>query len=68
MIAAGRAPHTPVAMIESGWTPQQRTTTSTLAHAAADAVAAGVRSPAVIVIGAVVAVRDELLALGALLA
>ena len=68
LIAAGRAPHTPVAMIESGWTPQQRTTTSTLAHAAADAVAAGVRSPAVIVIGAVVAVRDELLALGALLA
>ncbi len=55
-------------MIESGWTPQQRTTTSTLAHAAADAVAAHVRSPAVIVIGAVVAVRDELLALGALLA
>lgn len=65
LIAAGRAPHTPVALIESGWTPAQRTTTTTLERAAADATAAGVRSPAVIVIGDVVAVRDELLALGA---
>ena len=64
LIAAGRAPQTPVALIESGWTPRQRTTTTTLERAAADAEAALVRSPAVIVIGEVVAVRDELLALG----
>lgn len=66
LIAAGRAPHTPVALIESGWTPRQRTTTTTLERAGADARAAGVKAPAVAVIGDVVGVRDELLALGAL--
>jgi uroporphyrin-III C-methyltransferase/precorrin-2 dehydrogenase/sirohydrochlorin ferrochelatase len=43
----------PVAIIENGHTPQQRTTRTTLADAVADAAAAGVRNPAVIVIGEV---------------
>ena len=43
----------PVAIIERGHTADQRTTRTTLARAVADASAAGVRNPAVIVIGAV---------------
>jgi uroporphyrin-III C-methyltransferase/precorrin-2 dehydrogenase/sirohydrochlorin ferrochelatase len=60
LIAAGRSPSTPVALVESGWTEGQRTTTTTLEHAAADAEAAGVRAPAVIVVGDVVRVREQL--------
>jgi uroporphyrin-III C-methyltransferase/precorrin-2 dehydrogenase/sirohydrochlorin ferrochelatase len=60
LIAAGRSPSTPVALVESGWTAGQRTTTTTLEHAAADAEAAGVRAPAVIVVGDVVRVREQL--------
>ena len=60
LVAAGRRPQTPVALIERGWTPQQRTTTTTLAEAARDAATAGVRPPAVVVVGEVVGVRDRL--------
>jgi uroporphyrin-III C-methyltransferase / precorrin-2 dehydrogenase / sirohydrochlorin ferrochelatase len=60
LIAAGRPADTPVALIESGWTPEQRTTTTTLANAATDAAAAGVRAPAVVVVGEVVALRQHL--------
>jgi uroporphyrin-III C-methyltransferase/precorrin-2 dehydrogenase/sirohydrochlorin ferrochelatase len=41
----------PVAIIENGHTPRQRTTRTTLARAHLDAAASDVRSPAVIVIG-----------------
>lgn len=44
----------PIAIIERGYTPEQRTTISTLATVVSDAALAGVRSPAVIVIGEVV--------------
>lgn len=60
LIAAGRAADTPVALVERGWTPEQRTTTTTLADAARDAVAAGVQAPAVVVVGQVVSLRDRL--------
>lgn len=60
LIAAGRPAITPVAIIESGWTPQQRTTRTTLADAAATAAARGVKAPAVIVVGEVVGVADEI--------
>ena len=60
LIAAGRPASTPVALVERGWTPQQRTTVSTLERAAEDAARAGVRAPAVVVVGEVVAVRDRL--------
>ena len=60
LIASGRDPRTPVAIIESGWTPQQRTTVTSLEAAAGDAQRVGVRAPAVIVVGDVVGVREEL--------
>jgi uroporphyrin-III C-methyltransferase/precorrin-2 dehydrogenase/sirohydrochlorin ferrochelatase len=60
LIAAGRPSDTPVALVERGWTPEQRTTTTTLVNAARDAAAAGVRAPAVVVVGQVVSLRDRL--------
>jgi uroporphyrin-III C-methyltransferase/precorrin-2 dehydrogenase/sirohydrochlorin ferrochelatase len=60
LVRAGRPADTPVALVENGWTPQQRTTTTTLANAARDAVEAGVRAPAVVVVGEVVRLRDRL--------
>ena len=60
LIAAGRSPSTPVALVERGWTAEQRTTVTTLDRAAADAAAAGVRAPAVVVVGDVVSVREQL--------
>lgn len=60
LIAAGRSGSTPVALVERGWTAEQRTTVTTLERAAVDATAAGVRAPAVIVVGDVVSVRAEL--------
>lgn len=60
LIAAGRSASTPVALVERGWTAEQRTTVTTLDRAAADAAAAGVRAPAVIVVGDVVSVREQL--------
>ena len=60
LIRTGRRADTPVALIESGWTDAQRTTVTTLANAAADAEAAGVRAPAIVVVGDVVSVRDQL--------
>ncbi len=54
MIAAGRASDTPVAIVERGLLPGQRTTVGTLDEISARASLVGVRSPAVIVIGDVV--------------
>jgi uroporphyrin-III C-methyltransferase / precorrin-2 dehydrogenase / sirohydrochlorin ferrochelatase len=55
LLSAGRRPDTPVAIIEDGTMPTQRITRSTLDSVAADARAAGVRPPAVTVIGPVAA-------------
>ena len=55
LAAQGADPDLPVALVESGCTPQQRTTTATLATAAEVAARRGVRAPAVIVIGLVAA-------------
>ena len=60
LVASGRAPSTPVAIVERGWTPQQRTTVGTLADIADLADAREVASPAVVVVGDVVALRDRL--------
>lgn len=54
LIEFGRKPDTPVAVIERGLRDEQRETIGTLATIADKAVAAGVRPPAVIVIGGVV--------------
>jgi uroporphyrin-III C-methyltransferase/precorrin-2 dehydrogenase/sirohydrochlorin ferrochelatase len=53
-IAAGHDPETPVAVIESGWSDQQRVIVGTLATIADVAAAAGARPPAVTVVGDVV--------------
>ncbi len=50
-LAHGVAPERAVAIVESGLTPQQRTTRTTVGGAVADARAVGVRNPAVIVVG-----------------
>ena len=60
LVAAGRSPQTPVAVVERGWTPSQRTTVGTLASIAQVCRDRGVESPAVVVVGAVVALRELL--------
>ncbi len=60
LIGAGRDASTPVAVVERGWTPEQRTTVGTLATIADLAEERDVRSPAVVVVGDVVSLRDEL--------
>lgn len=54
LMAAGRVADSPVAIIERGFLPGQRTTVGTVNEIAARAEAVGVRSPAVIVVGDVV--------------
>ncbi|MEU5402944.1 uroporphyrinogen-III C-methyltransferase [Streptomyces sp. NPDC005963] len=58
LIAGGRDPHTPVALVQEGTTAAQRRVDATLATVAETVVAASVRPPAVIVIGEVVAVGN----------
>jgi uroporphyrinogen III methyltransferase/synthase len=60
LVAAGRDPETPVAMTRVGTTTEQATVTSTLATIAADARAARMAPPAVIVVGQVVDLRQTL--------
>lgn len=60
LVASGRPATTPVAIVERGWTPRQRTTVGTLADIADLAEARAVESPAVVVVGEVVALRDRL--------
>ncbi|REF29492.1 uroporphyrinogen-III C-methyltransferase [Calidifontibacter indicus] len=58
LIAAGLDPHTPAASISDGGLPSQQSVRGTLASIAADAEAAGIRAPAVTVIGATVDALD----------
>jgi len=58
LLAAGREPGTPVAVVERATTPTQRVLRTTLESLGVDAVATGVRSPAVIVVGDVAARID----------
>ena len=58
LIQAGRAPNTPVAVIRWGTRPGQQTVAGTLADIAARAE--GIEAPAVIVVGDVVGLHDEL--------
>ena len=55
LVAGGRAPETPVAVVQDATLPTQRTVVTTLARAEVDA--ADVRAPAVVVIGEVVGER-----------
>lgn len=60
LISHGRAPETPVALVRWATTPRQETLTGTLADIAAKVAAGNFQPPAVIIIGAVVALRDTL--------
>jgi len=56
LVAEGRAPHTPAAVVQEGSTQAQRVLRSTLGEVAAAAAEAGIKPPAVVVIGNVVSV------------
>ncbi|HEV8676609.1 MAG TPA: uroporphyrinogen-III C-methyltransferase [Methylomirabilota bacterium] len=60
LLAHGRAPDTPVALIRWGTTAAQATVTGVLADIVSRAQAAGLEPPVVAVIGNVVALRDRL--------
>lgn len=60
LISNGRAPHTPVALIRWGTTPQQKTVTGTLKTIVEDARKHNVKPPALIVVGDVVKLRKKL--------
>ncbi len=60
LIRGGKAPGTPVAVIERGTLPSQRTISGTLEDIAAEAAAAGVRPPAVTVVGGVASLAGRL--------
>ena len=59
LLAAGADPETPAAVVECGWSADQRTTRSALAGLTAACTARAVASPAVVVIGAVAALADD---------
>jgi len=59
LTAAGRANETPVALIRWGTTPRQQVVTGTLADIVERVEQAGLRPPAVIVVGEVVRLRDR---------
>ena len=60
LIAAGRAAEEPVAVIEAGTLPGQRTVTGTLATIAEIVVREAIKPPSVTVVGAVAALADQL--------
>ena len=60
LIKRGRDASTPVAVICDGTTPRQQVLTSTLGQVAAEAGRQGVRPPAVVVVGDVVRLREQL--------
>lgn len=60
LLDGGLPPDTPAAVIQQGTVPQQRVVTDTLVNIAECAALANMKSPAVVVIGAVVALRDSL--------
>ncbi|MFN8473533.1 MAG: uroporphyrinogen-III C-methyltransferase [Anaerolineae bacterium] len=60
LVAHGRPPETPVAIIENGTLPDQRVTTGSLASIVQRASEAGVQSPAAIIVGDVVGLRGQI--------
>lgn len=55
LVELGHDPQTPVAVVERGWTPAQRTTVGTLETIGELAARRGVKAPAVVVVGNVAA-------------
>jgi uroporphyrin-III C-methyltransferase/precorrin-2 dehydrogenase/sirohydrochlorin ferrochelatase len=60
LVERGRDPECPVAVIENGTTEDQRTIVAPLARISEEAEAAGVRPPALIVVGEVVSLRNRI--------
>ncbi len=60
LVATGRAEDTPVSMTRTGTLTTQQTVVSTLGQIAADAGAAGMQPPAIVVVGPVVDLRETL--------
>jgi uroporphyrinogen III methyltransferase/synthase len=60
LIAGGRAPDEPVAIVEQGTLPHQRTLTATLATVAERVGREGIRAPAITLVGPVAALREQL--------
>jgi uroporphyrinogen III methyltransferase/synthase len=60
LVAGGRPATEPVAVIERGTLPGQRTLVATLADVAARAAAAGIRAPAITLVGDVAGLREQL--------
>lgn len=60
LVAQGRAAETPVAVVASGTLPEQRVVSGTLADIADRVAEAGIRPPAVTIVGEVARLRDEL--------
>jgi len=60
LLAGGRRPATPVAVIQAGTLPEQRTVVATLADVVERVRASGLRPPAVTIVGDVVRLRDDL--------
>lgn len=60
LVAGGRSPRTPVAVIEWGTLPRQRTVTGTLSDIVARVADAGLQPPALTVVGEVVGLRQTL--------
>jgi uroporphyrin-III C-methyltransferase/precorrin-2 dehydrogenase/sirohydrochlorin ferrochelatase len=59
-VAHGADPETPVAVIENGTREGQRVITGTLASLPGKTAEAGIRSPALIIVGSVVTLKDKL--------
>jgi uroporphyrin-III C-methyltransferase len=66
LLAAGRAPSEPLAVVSRATTPEQQVLETTLGASAADVAASGIEPPAIVVVGEVVALRAGLDWLGAL--
>jgi uroporphyrinogen III methyltransferase / synthase len=60
LVAGGRAPEEPVAVVERGTLPGQRTLLASLADVAERAAAEGIRAPAVTLVGPVAGLRERI--------
>ncbi|MHB9053989.1 MAG: uroporphyrinogen-III C-methyltransferase [Thermoleophilia bacterium] len=60
LVASGRAPETPVALIRWGTTPRQETLTGTLSNIVQSVKERGFKAPAITIVGEVVALREKL--------
>ncbi len=60
LIEGGKDPSTPAAMVQWGTTPRQRVVTGTLSTMPEEVQKAGIKPPAILVVGEVVTLRDSL--------